>query len=460
MAYTAKRFAAFLMACTWAILSIIVPVTAHAAIYNAASKLTGNQWYIPATGTGIAGNAVVATAATMLARANPWVAAITLGTPVMRWLLEKKTGGNVEVAPRDIKQEIPGWVNGSPPSTTPATSGYTATINGSNYVNTTALGACQAAAANPTASCGGETCLNVFANTGGGNCRGYNSGGSVFIFSSLYGPDLVCPAGYTLSGSNCNLTNESLVMWPSDGKATYVPTASGTTLEKHPRDPDPLPASPTIAEILNPSKDYAPDVFGNPTSTTITPSANGFSIEQRVQTTKDNQTATTINNVTINNAGQVTNVSSTTVPGEIALASPTAIPVSSGGTIQFPTDYNREATQQQAVQKLEDIKQGTGAADAPNYQQDTNDKKSAMNQEIKDKAEAIPGQYAGDKASWFSWVWTPPVGNCAPWNSTIHGQSVSWDICPYINKVRDVIGYLLAIATTWGVYLQLFKRED
>lgn len=455
MGSCARRCWAWVTAVVWSAASVFFPVTVHAATYNAASNLTGRAWFVPATGTGLAGTAIVATGATMLARANPWIGAIAVGTQLMRWALERKAGGNIQVIPRDVVQPVngDGWVNGVPPSQIPTTLVYTwgGSIPGSDPDLTTA---CLGRIASEYTA---YRLLSV--NVSGPSCNLQRISDG-WLYSIVMQSSQGCVAGYTKSGTVCNLTNANLVVWPNDGVASVTPSTDGTTLVKHPRDADPLPAAPSIAEILNPTKDYAPDPFGNPASQTITPSATGFQVDQRVQTTTNGQTTTTINNFTVNNAGTVTNILTTTVPGPIELASPTAVPVTQGTSIQFPTDYNREATQQQAVQKLEDIKQGTGAAEAPNYQTDTNDKTSSMNQDIKDKADAIPGQYSGDKDHWFSWVWTPPIGSCSPWTSSIHGQAVVWDFCPWVAKIRDVLGYLLAVGSAVAVYGQLFKREE
>ncbi len=458
MVSTARRITAAFLAVFFAVAGVVYPVSASAATYNAASNLSGRSWYVPAQGLGIAGNAVVASAATIAARANPWIAALTLGTPIMQHLLEMKQGGNIAIRAKDAPFATPnGWTTDAlgplPPVSiqmVPAWQVCGASCTGYSYG--TALAACKVRGADQT--------LGSCTATQNGSCSAYNCNGSGGGYAYL---GAGCPDGYSASSGACALNNRDSVKWPADGIPTLQPNSSGTGLEASPRDPDPLPSNPTITEIQNPSNNYAPDEFGQPSSISITPqSGGGYKVDQRVQTTVNNQTTTTINNYTVNNAGTVINVSTTTVPGPIELASPTATPVGSSGspTINFPTDYNREATQQQAVQKLEDLKQGTGSADAPNYQQDTNDKKASMNQELKDKAEAIPGQYTADKGNWFSWVWTPPVGQCEPWTNTIHGQTVSWNVCPYIAKIRDVIGYLLAIGTTWGVYLQLFRRED
>lgn len=449
-----KRFSAALTAILFGLWSVLLPVTVHAATYNAASNLTGKQWFVPAQSTGIAGTAVVATAATMLGRANPWIAALTLGTPIMQYLLERKGGGTVAVVPRNAVQPIngDGWTNGIPAATLNPSTFYTTNWTASTSHYASIAEACVAAAAGRNAYLNGSD--NVT----------YSHGNCISTDGRAYGqasPGTSCKSGYTMSQGYCTIIDPWSVPWPSDGVPSITPNNDGTAFIPHPQDPDAMPQAPSMQEIQNPSNNYSPDQFGNPYSTTFTPqSGGGFKVDQRVQTTANNQTTTTINNITINNAGNVVNISTTTVPGSIEQASPTSTPVGASGSGTFPTDYNRESTQQAVQQKLEEIKQGTGAADQPNYATDTDAKKQAMNDAIKEKTDAIPGQYSGDKSNWFSWVWTPPVGNCSPWTSTIHGQVVSWDVCPYVAKVRDVIGFLMAIAGAWLVYNEMFRRED
>lgn len=506
MVCTSKRLFVGFLAFFFTVVSVLFPITASAATYNAASNLTGRQWAVPGVGTGVAGNAIVATAATMLGRANPWIAAISLGTPVMQYLLEKNGGDRLAIRAKDAPVPTPpGWTPNtsgipSPPATSAPIPGSTYNASsaprgqqlmyeqidssGQNKAWATQSEACAAmesrdpgyfgfyadpndvtrCLASKNAPFGGwgqgmyrsMTC-SASGEVLGQGCTDYScpTGGTLSGTSCVVAAS--CKSGYAMSQGYCTITDPWSVKWPADGIGTLQPKMDGSGFEPDPRDPDPAPDQGTSNEIHNPGRDYRQDQFGNPTSTSIEPqSGGGYKIDQRVQTTNNNQTTTTINNITINNAGSVTSISSTTVPGPIDAASPTATPAAQ--KIEFPTDYNRENTQLAVKSKLDEIQAGTGAANAPDYQVDQ--KKADMNQEVIDKADAIPGQYASDKGNWFSWVWTPPVGQCTPWVNSIHGQTVTWDVCPYVAKIRDVIGYLLAIATTWAVYLQIFRRED
>lgn len=503
-----RRFRAGAAAFIWLIISLVIPVSAHAVTYNASQTLSGKYYVLPYGGT----SQILASAATMLGRANPWVAAITLGTPVMQFLIEKNGGDRLAIRATDAPVATPpGWTtnpNGipTPPSTTspiggsspspvvnpnPSKEEWFCTGYQCSAPMKDATAACVANAAgrgwgahavtleyalypgqsycyNPqwgpadnrgfvmsvTQLCpdgsSGSTCPATYSCPSGSVASGTGA-------STTCSVSPTCPTGYSMSQGYCTVIDPWSVKWPADGIPTLQPAPDGTGFVPDPRDPDTVPANPTSTEIQNPSKDYHQDQYGNPTSTSIQPQpGGGYKIDQRVQTTNNNQTTTTINNITINNLGSVTNISSTTVPGPIESASPTATPASPN--IQFPTDYNRENTQLAVKSKLDEIQAGTGAADAPNY--DVAAKAQAMNDDLKAKTDAIPGEYQADKGHWFSWVWTPPVGSCSPWVSTVHGQSVTWDVCPYVDKIRDAIGYMLAVVSAIAVYGQLFRRED
>ncbi len=503
-----RRVSSFVLALVFAIWSVLVPVSVSAAVFNASSNLTGRAWYVPAAGTGLAGNAVVATAATLLGRANPWVAALTIGTPIMQILLESKSGGNVAVVAKDSLQPTPpGWADSEHPPATAATTGTGTVPASASYspnvtygqINTCGLAmgcteyatvaAARAAMLAAYPSCSTYSEEPAFAGAVMSNGSDYTWAGftgSGCVLSSTYktiryharcasgvlqgspgaytcsGPAYSCPTGGTLSGSNCvdvpqcpagysnvsgtcTLTDGAAVKWPSDGKATL--RLDGLGIGLHPRDPDLLPGTLTPADVLNPARDYSPDPYNQPASSSITPNADGgYTWNQSVQTTNNMQTYTTNNQITVNNLGEVTHAVTNTVAGGIA----------QGGTTPaqpFPDDYNREVTQAK-------ILTGEGAMDAPDYAAQLAAKTATEEGKLTDKLNTYPGEFASDKTKWFSWVWTPPVGTCAPITGEVRGQQVSWDFCPYVAKIRDVMGYLFAIFGAWSVYNELFRKES
>lgn len=508
MASIVKRCASGLFAAWFTVFSVLLPLNAGAATYSAASNWSGRAWYVPATGTGVAGAAVVASAATFAARANPWVAAITIGTPIMQYLLEQNGGGNVQVmAGTNVKAPTPGgWVDAdTPPGTATPLSGGTpisatshppgsvtkapyleysaygqtySTFDCSQIVTDYPPGACPTIT--PTLAAAGQ-CGRFFANsycsntvvqavpycddgyavTGSGGSRvctsqttTYSCGAGYTLSGTQCLPNVTCPLGYAVSGNSCVLTDNPKVQWPSDGVPTMVPrVGQGGVYDWWPSDRDPDAPTPATGLHLK-NATYFKDPFGNTIFQQITPlSTGGVQVGQMLQTTQNGQTVTTINNVVTGPDGKVIQANQRTVQGDIPTVANSANSSGEPSAIVFPDDYNREITQQK-------ILTGEGAPDPSDWSTSVAQKQQQIEDGIKTKIEELPQQYGTDKSNWFSWVWTPPVGQCEPFTGTVHGQSVAWDICPYVAKVRDVIGYVFAIFGTWVVYNEMFRRED
>lgn len=246
------------------------------------------------------------------------------------------------------------------------------------------------------------------------------------------------------------------VKWPSgtnDNVPVFVPDPSNPSEWKpfERNSPDATPSTQTAAKVNEAAKNsqnlFYKDEFGNPVTQAISPNpAGGYTFTQQIQTTNNNQTYTTTNTYTVNSGGTVTNVSTTTNNGPITNVSTTP-------AVQFPTDYNREATQAK-------ILSGEGAPDAPKWDTSVTEKTESLTKGVTDLFEPITSQSTDDKSKWFSWVWTPPVGECSPITGTVHGKSVSWDICPYVVMVRNAVGWLFSIFGAWVIYNELFRRED
>lgn len=246
------------------------------------------------------------------------------------------------------------------------------------------------------------------------------------------------------------------VKWPSgtnENVPVFVPDPSNPSEWKpfERNSPDATPSTETAAKVNEAAKNsqnlFYKDEFGNPVTQAISPNpAGGYTFKQQIQTTNNNQTYTTTNTYTVNSGGTVTNVSTTTNNGPITNVSTTP-------AVQFPTDYNREATQAK-------ILSGEGAPDAPKWDTSVTEKTENLTKGVTDLFEPITSQFTDDKMKWFSWVWTPPVGECSPITGTIHGKSVSWNICSYVDMVRNAVGWLFSIFGAWVIYNELFRRED
>lgn len=198
-----------------------------------------------------------------------------------------------------------------------------------------------------------------------------------------------------------------------------------------------------------PLPDGSVDTKQTTESVKVTPTKSGSTVGDTTITYK---TETTTNTTTTNNVTNNTTTSSTVTNSSPSAPSSTTAPVT-----EFPDDYNREVTQQKVLDELK----GTGAPAAPPDQKvivdaAKDEAKVAFDQLVTD---AKTAQSTTDKSMWFSWVWTPPIGECVANSVTLtNGHAVSWDICPTVVNIRDVIGWLFALFGAYEIYLQLFRR--
>lgn len=523
MASTVKRYAAGVLAVWFSFWSVVFPITAHAAIYDAASNLTGKSWFVPGVGTSAAGNRTLAAAATVLGRANPWIAGITLGMPIAQAIIEYKNGSN-PVTPDGLPlppeagfapspatlPTPPGWEgpDSPPPSaeslpgsaTGDALGDVLAAIPTSSWKNSfhpsVTFGSKEEACSDfckvygstvtPT-TCGNGTSSNPqpiyctvggaydglsFTNTyacpdgfllSGTTCtRSVCPNDSPVLVNGQCYTSPTCPDGYIMNFDSCILAENApyKVKWPSGTNGNipaYVPDPAnpGEWKPFERNSPAGTPSSSTAAAqqaaAKNVNNTYTQDEYGNPVWQQVTPNPNGgLTYTQQVQTTNGTQTTTTTNTYTLNAAGQVTNVSTVTNNGPITNVSNS---YASSSVVDIPNDYNKEATQQK-------ILTGEGAADAPDWNTSVNERVENLGKGITDLLDPITGQFQEDKGKWFSWVWTPPVGSCSPFTGNVHNKSVTWDICPYVEMVRNAIGWVFSIVGAWVIYNNLFRRED
>jgi len=481
MASIVKRLASGVLAVWFTVFSVVFPVTAHAVTYNAASNFTGRIWAVPFVGTGIAGSRIAAAAATVITRANPWIAGISIGTMLVQTVIELKTGGTIGiVSDGQLTTPIPGWgdSNTPPPTATPLVGAETVapTISspcGTGYAYETAQGMY----CTPSAACQAAGYTGVWTiNTTTFYCGNYSSKPVPYVkvneplktcpagwtlTGDLCVSGTTCPVGYAMTGGQCTLTDVPKVQWPSDGQPTYVPRVGTDGVYQwwpSDRDPDQGTYPQTNLNQYLQSGDVFTDPQGNPVSQTFTPTSDGGYVHtQQIQHTPAGalNTYTTTNTYTVDKSGAVTNISTVTNNGPITNTTNNTTPVQ-----PLPTDYNREATQAAIKEDLNKLVTGTGAETAPDYKQQVEDAKTKAEADLKEITDEIAEGYSASKGNWFSWVWSPPVGVCTPYQGSIHGKSVSWNICPYIANVRDVIGWLFALYGAWTVYNQMFKRED
>lgn len=55
---------------------------------------------------------------------------------------------------------------------------------------------------------------------------------------------------------------------------------------------------------------------------------------------------------------------------------------------------------------------------------------------------------------WFAWAMLPeaPAGGCAPFSATFMGRLITFDLCPEVEKIRQIAGYAFYILTAFALF--------
>ncbi|MEO7493900.1 MAG: hypothetical protein ABIV04_03035 [Massilia sp.] len=158
-------------------------------------------------------------------------------------------------------------------------------------------------------------------------------------------------------------------------------------------------------------------------------------------------TTTTTTNITNN----VTNVTTTTTNTKTEQGQP-----DSKSSDDLPTDYAREAT----LQRIEQQVAATGAPKLPDQVVIVDAAKSDSDTKLQAARDAAVSDRPANESLFWKFVWTPPAYQCSPYTGTIRSTNISIDLCSTITNIRSVIGWLLALFTSWTIYGLLFKRSN
>lgn len=406
--------------------------------------------------------------------------ALTVGTVAgMIYLAQNGTGsgstsGSIMEIPLGVGRDRPldtpsGYtppINNNAQPTPPGTSapiklGYK--VNGADPVNASAAGAC------------------LYATTYYDGARQYTTmvGGYYNWMCTHAGVDqnviagvqLGCSAGYTLSGNSCVLSNAALVQKPADGRCQILASVSGFSVD---------PQDPECGELASKGINVAPGeiTFGKPgelTNGKVTRNGDGSRTATYSKVNSDNKTTTitTYNFLPadpVAGTNAVVTGSTTVVVNGTGTAAAPASAAPAAPAIDFPDDYNREATQGQIKTNTDSIKTDMesvkGDLDGAAYAMPAAapstpaEMIAAENKKITDELGLIGQTYDNFKLlDWSTWVPTLPAAGCSPITKTVMGKNFTWDLCPKIALLNELIGWLLAVFAGWSVVSLMFRSR-
>lgn len=297
---------------------------------------------------------------------------------------------------------------------------------------------------------GGTTASPSVAISG---CAGGTLGGT---FAS------VCPAGYAASGSSCVLSNAAAVQKPADGRCQILVSVAGYVVD--PNDPECGGAAANLGVTVTPSK-ISVTKPGSLTNGEVTINGDGSrTVTYKTSNVTNNTTTITTVNLIPTSDGQNAIVSgnSTTVVAGTGTAAGSTPAAPAAPTINIPTDYNREATQQQIKSSVDTLH---GDMDSSAFSQPADpavpaDLASAENKKITDELVASETSFNNFKLlNWSTWIPVFPASSCSPFTGTVLNKSISWDFCPKIALLNELIGWLLAVFAAWSISSLMFRRD-
>lgn len=362
------------------------------------------------------------------------------------------------VAPAGWTPAIPPATQPTPPSTATPTKFFrtfdTTSQNGTELCNQPAIkqGFCGS-----TTACGTATAVETSATAF--QCRATRTSDGV----QMVGNGIIfyeCPTGYGASGTSCTLNNAPIVVKPVKGKMEIV--RSGNTFAVDPRI-NPLDIIPPSVVTVTPSKITVNHSTGAKSETTINP--DGTSSISTSTPNSNNTTTTVTSNFSVPAAGTgmvtVTGASQRTVDGTGISAGTTASTASSPA-IDI-SSLNKEVTQGQIKGELTKLNDYMKCDDCTLPVDKTIEEKKKLTDEIKksvDELDKAADDYAKFKDyGWTTWVPSMPSGSCSPITGQIHGQNVNWNLCPHVEKLNSLLGWLMNLFGAWTITGMFFKRD-
>lgn len=321
-----------------------------------------------------------------------------------------------------------------------------------------ALQACQnaaAACANTSevwcvvASASESSCMLNWHHASGGE----TSAGGYGAWRSQSGTTETCPEGYSISGGSCALQNARLAQ--SDSKVDYTRSGAGYAVIP---DTDGAKGAGSRQMVGGSVQVWGRDSSGAPVVVTTGVDANGNSTVQvqRGVTTAGGQSAVKSDVYVINGtSGAVQSAASTAAAGSISFDAASGAPVvttgaavtpTEGPSLQIPTDYNREATQQAMKDKVASIESKfaagelapVGPFDAAGF----------------DPLKPDPGTVSTWVSSLMSKIGLPAGGQCgnAVLQSELLGKPISLSFVAFCTALAPIINWFSWVLVVFAVW--------
>jgi len=291
----------------------------------------------------------------------------------------------------------------------------------------------------------------------------YNSSDE-YIGSSAYRATKTCDTGYTIAGTapsqTCNLSDTTAVIKPKKGVQEIIRKDDNTFQT----DPQINPSDVLPSSIVNVTSDTVETHDATGASSKVKLNSDGTS-EVTLKTPNTDGT-TTINKTTFSAPDSSTGESAVTGTSKSIVQGTGTEETTDPATGLDISSLNKEATQQQIKDKLTSIESQLKCT-GPDCEQPANEhttQKADVDAEIKKVTDKLAeygegGETIEDTYGWSDWVPEFPTSSCTPITGNIRGESVSWDLCPYIGKLNELIGWLMSVFGAWTITGIFFKRS-
>jgi len=341
-----------------------------------------------------------------------------------------------------------------------------------NYCASSRLATCQTFAQNQNLAGGG---YYGELNGTGSACNLYNnSSKTVFIYSTPVSPAVNCPTGYVQTGNaatnpSCVVTTNAAlkltIQKPVDGVCTII--RSGNAYSADPYDAD---CTGTGAPTVAPTKVSQSGTSGNSNvtinndgSTTITNNtynSNGTTNQTVINYGTDNK-VTGSTSAVLQGTGDATGApvpSTSPVTDVSGLATHSDVGAVGAAVTGAKDQAHADALATQGLLNPADTTaadKASGKGDGEADTADVTDRIVAASSEAAHDADEGLADQVGALIAGF----IPSSVACSPWTGSVHGASFSFDWCPKIQLINEILGWLFALFTCFAIW-QIAMRED